>query len=1632
MLPILPKLLTNFRRILLAASFFVILSGIVPFSCPWIFAQSQTISSYRQLSSGTLGQLYLQNGTLTIAQNATVNFDMSLEPDQQTHFGSESILNGAIYLLNGSSLTLRNATYLIDNGLYYDSSAEGGAMYAEGDFYFYGESLRTSSPNLYFRNNLAWGRNSQTYSSTTSNYIRENRLLSGGEDLSIQTSTQGKGGAIMLDGTYSDMYFNTIHAITFDSNEAQALLYRDISVASGKTIAFEISDGIYSGEYIDGAAIEAGGGALFVESGYNSVNFEDIDNINFTNNLALARLKITTQGASTTRITTGVYRQIATGGAIHVNSGDSSVNFSDIYGTLLFQGNEARSEFDITRNSSGANFTFNHTQIAIGGAITGNVNFTDVNELVFRNNKAYALMNVTTPIATNDSIVQAYGGAMYISDAMTLNTGGDVLFSGNQAVAVGGGTREARGGAIYVADTTLTLAPIDGTTITFENNRTRTASSLSSTYTTLYNSIHLEDADLYITGAGVVDMQDPMTGMASSAGGVYVLMNSGYWSLGGSSLFEATREAYDGTQFSLTGGELYLTSGASINLRGAASDFHIYNGGLLTVSGVGGTNEVNVQRTDDNSRLILAGQINIDAGGSLGFDLTEGNRLLPSLNTPQARAMLGLNAASFYISPNANIDIRHLYLPSDESLNNSYDFYLAKTTNNNGGDFSDYQEYGLLLGGTDISDTRFADGLLLWTKENDTQLWLTHNLGAIERVVNTWTGTSQVDPGTWNVGAQNWTDAPSLMFAPGDIVNFDNLNANTTAEILLGGGLVSGMFVSSAADGTSQDYYFSGRGVWADAELWGGNFADDLVNNTAANGKLVIGANAYMDGGYAVIGNPTGYTGTVDFTAVSYENTFVNGIDMYGGTLRIFKAGHLGTDLSKLNFQSGYGSTPRLLVAQQGNVALTGAMGDQRLELTNDNSGIIELETAAGFSVSGNNSAGKDGGVFYIGNNSTLTLQSADNTRFIFTNNRDQNGSNDIYIDQGTLNLDIGLRRTSSGDGTFVDAAALEMDGGMRGTTAEINKTGNGLWLLGGTSVFDRANLDIQGGSLELSRGATLDLGTRGTFSMDSATGREMLLIANGSNSIRADSIYFGNDTGIKMGDNIAVLRLDGDVTLDTGSTFYVRYDPDKSYVTSESTPSSDRINAAGNTVDIASGVTLDVSNSGTGRIAGNQQKKYLIVAGTVTGLFDDVPDNKKVLIDQYIDNTGLYLILTGKVFDFGTPRSYNAAQAAAAAVSISADGKDLELGALGDELFNISETTLENSEHAFNQLHGEAYASSREASVRLQRRFIKQLPSARDRYVVVMDNPDDVIWRGQAASSLGVMDLKGQSCNNNSGNKVAFNRWADMNGDWLHRGKIKSGQFSGYEISGGGVSLGFDTLIEEVLTFGIAFGYDYASQHFKNLRSNAHMNIFRLAGYGSYRYGPLYTNAYVGYTSNDYRVHRNIDIGNFNVSTLGKYDDGMFSAGLETGYILNLGNSQLTSSIGLDYIISDGEDLTETGGAEANLHVELKSYQSVRIPIGLRWSRRCEGDILFIPEFRAFLIPELGDDSVHARTAFDILRRYQFDASSGDWGRMSGQFGVGFKVAMSENFSFRLDYDYEVYGRTGFGEFGISGRLCW
>lgn len=488
-----------------------------------------------------------------------------------------------------------------------------------------------------------------------------------------------------------------------------------------------------------------------------------------------------------------------------------------------------------------------------------------------------------------------YGGA--IDNDGTFILGSGAVFSGN--------TTDNRGGAIYNYSGRFSIDTGNHLDTTlFTGNLASNGS----------NSIYMRSGELIISGAGTLDMRDPLSSN-TQIGSVIEKTGVGIWKLAGNNI---------GSTVKINAGTLYLYADNEVGNANQQDKTAKVSAGSIHA-------DVITIGTSTNGAALIANGGNALSGKSLtfhdhstlGFKISEANQL-----EKLGSAVLNLDVNEVITTSNANYVIDILTTSLGQGT-----YHLIESSANLGINTNQltlkYLNYDL----TEIA--RLKDTFTLNTDANN--IYLVH--GLTPNGIATWTSTAPT--AEWNVADKNWhvviaDQGNQQTFVDGDRVIF---NANGQLQTITIGATGVNVADMSVNDG---QYKFIGGGI------------QTTRNSTGLTSKETLTING----------------GHVDFTGITGINQFAKGIALNSGELSIKTAQQLGADLSQLAF----GANGVLNIHES--ITFDGENGaSQRLSLLTGQTGRIDI--AKGKTLTVNASKVEDGSRAYGGaiyNRGTLNI----------------------------------------------------------------------------------------------------------------------------------------------------------------------------------------------------------------------------------------------------------------------------------------------------------------------------------------------------------------------------------------------------------------------------------------------------------------------------------------------------------------------------------------------------------------------------------------------------------------------------------------------------------------------------------
>ena len=349
--------------------------------------------------------------------------------------------------------------------------------------------------------------------------------------------------------------------------------------------------------------------------------------------------------------------------------------------------------------------------------------------------------------------------------------------------------------------------------------------------------------------------------------------------------------------------------------------------------------------------------------------------------------------------------------------------------------------------------------------------------------------------------------------------------------------------------------------------------------------------------------------------------------------------------------------------------------------------------------------------------------------------------------------------------------------------------------------------------------------------------------------------------------------------------------------------------------------------------------------------------------------------------------------------------------------LFQALEMLPGNSEavpFSLNQLHAEAYVTQIAFAAQLQRDFNTRLMNWRN---MVANNgyygyadPYYITYRGKNRHKPRRCDL-----------------WATISAESMTRNRI--GDYSAYNGDSCGVAAGIEWKLSSCWYGGIALGYDDASLSYRQIDADDSLRAARVSLYGGYVNSSWYTSGHVGYAKDWHDTIRRVRIPAFATADLyapgfsadarGRYNDDVASAGIEFGKFYSCYDLNLIPTVGVNYVFVYSPGIREEDADSANLVINRASYNSLRMPVGLRANMDLAlfSELVLTPEIRLFGMTEWADRSVRRTASFsETPRAGTFYSEGGGWGRNGFLFGIGLTAQCGRRITIGLNYDCESW----------------
>ncbi len=570
---------------------------------------------------------------------------------------------------------------------------------------------------------------------------------------------------------------------------------------------------------------------------------------------------------------------------------------------------------------------------------------------------------------------------------------------------------------------------------------------------------------------------------------------------------------------------------------------------------------------------------------------------------------------------------------------------------------------------------------------------------------------------------------------------------------------------------------------------------------------------------------------------------------------------------------------------------------------------------------------------------------------------------------------------------------------GLQDGPASVTVTGSGsLWQNIGT-------LYIGGNQTEPMREATLTINDGATVQAN-----EVFIwdegILTGNSVLQANTVT--NKGTIRPGNSIGTLTIDGDLTMQAGSTLEVEVD---------NSGNNDKLVVTGNTT-IEGGTVKAISTE----TITDEQEYTILETGSRTGTFDSL--NISMLSTAFLNSelgyeTGLIkLILSPLSFDDSSIVSNDNQKALGSALQVIADGGGNSITTRLQQLPNLSEVR-----NAYDQLSGQTTASlasvtstgstqyTGTVSGRLHNAHSGLSSVFNDSPLFTMAQPDRDTSMYDTGSSINSFAL------GNGTNYFTNEKW----GLWL-RGygvfgdRETQSESPGYQYRIYGTGFGVDYKFTDELLLGITGGYSDGQVDYFSSRDESEITGTPIGIYGSWFTESGYVDSLISYTPMEYETTRYVDLTSEKLE--GQFDGTETSAYLEAGRNWFLSKDWLVQPMtSFQYSYLSLDSYTESGGVSA-LGFDDHCYQSYKGSLGMKAKKQFlnetkDKNLTF--ELRGRWVHEFGDTKSNINANFASNPSAIFKISDKGLPRDSAILGIGLKQIEKQNMMYYVDYDISL-----------------
>lgn len=799
----------------------------------------------------------------------------------------------------------------------------------------------------------------------------------------------------------------------------------------------------------------------------------------------------------------------------------------------------------------------------------------------------------------------------------------------------------------------------------------------------------------------------------------------------------------------------------------------------------------------------------------------------------------------------------------------------------------------------------------------------------------------------------------------------------------------------------------------------------------SGNGTLNILNGGSVTNTFGSVGRLSGATGTVtvDGAGSSWNNSNALGLGDWGnGTLNIINDGLVTVASGATTLELGrFGGSGTLNIGNGGAAgilnaaAVNGGPGMATLNFnhnesnyffTNDSTSGGDTIRITGTTdvnfvgsgttyISGNNtytgstniSSGKlvvyNGGT--LGNNSAVTvgtgamLEALSN---LTIGSLAGNGTVDVDTGSGGFTLTVGGDNTSTVfSGTIIDFSYL-------------TKTGTGTLTLSGNNPYYGATIINDG--LLVVNGSIANSGT--TVNAGGALGGSGTL---GSITINGGSLAPGNSIG--------TMNVSGSVDFSGGGVYEVEVD---------AAGNSDLINATA-MATLTNGTVLVLPEAGNYSLSTDYT--ILSAAGGLGGTtFDSISSNLAFLTPTLTyDANNVFLNLERNASDYASVAE------TANQISVSTTLDRLFLGndsaGINDIFNNLNILSAQGAQQAYNSLSGVQHTHSNLIALQSLNQFQGLLLNRLQSGSPLADNGQIQL----AYNDTGTMTDAGTSL---IGEKPANTRGWWLRGTGSYADIDGTSNASGAHYKSAGTAAGRDIFMDDVLTVGLALGYNRTDASVS--QGSLDVDSYQVALYGKRLFTDnYYVSGMAGVGYHDFESKRGITVGLLNTTARADYHAWTSNLAVEIGRLIAVNaNTSVTPLAGMEYAHVNRADFVEKEAEAANLNVSRSQQDSLRSAIGARIAHqwKTQKGYRIQPTAELAWVHELMDNEAQMRAGFAATSLANFQVDGPELDRDRARLALGLDMQMTELTSIQLGYQGEWASSVQRHDLSATLKMRW